>query len=157
MELGTIIMIIAVIVVVIIIIIFYFYNSSIDKTHSLTYNKNTFYTSKTPIVNSSDGKQFIYYATPTEVNEFDTITQKSKTLFKINAKGLAFYKELLVLDDKNILYTYDGNELKSYATGVVNIYDTIGGFFIEISGSTNYTNSLTPANGNYGLIQYIVK
>ena len=159
MKLTTLLLIIAAIVLIVIIVVWIVVPSvSSSVIHTLIYDEKTLHTSGSPIIATSNKADEILYATSKGIVSYNVETEETKLLNDTIAKGLAFDgKNYLALDANNLLYVLDSEgKPQHYQAGVNAIYDTLDGFYIQIGDVKSSTGDITPANGDYGIIQFKV-
>jgi len=144
-------------VVVIILVVYWFHTTSVSTTHSLAFNNQVIYASTKPIESTSDGVATIFYATPTGIYAFDTKTKETSLYSPLLAKGLAFSKNLLVLDTEGNFFNFGVSKVDPVSESVTMLYSTVTGFAINAGQGLSYNGGKSnDAKGNFGLVQYTV-
>ena len=146
-------------VVTLIVVIVIWYNSSSSATtnHSIVYNTKTIFSSANVIPNTSDSNTLIYYGASNGIYSYNIDTGAITLVSSIVPTGLAYSNGLIVLDKSGNLYNFGVSTSVPISTDVTALVSVIGGYSFTIGGQTFYNGTdTTPANGNYGLVQYTV-
>lgn len=156
----------AIIVISIIVVIFVIYafgsNTGI-LSHSISFGGKKLFSSDNPIIASSDTINTILYATPKGVVLYNTDAGTSSVINATIAVGLAYDADndnFIVLNADTTLSKLERDGTLTFLQkGGLILYDLVDGYYLKTNSDIIYSTTsgdLTPANGNYGLIQLIV-
>lgn len=149
--------VIAIIMIVIIVVWFFGGSGSAPSQHSIFYAGQPITFSATPIPNTSDGIQTIFYAMPTGIYTFDKKDKNTALYSDLQATGLAYSGGLLAIDADGNLYNFAVSSTEPVEKGFTGLYSTDKGFAFNRGNGWEYRGSQVPANGNFGMVQYTVK
>ena len=145
------------ITIIVVVVIWYNHSSSSTTNHSIVYNTKTIYSSANVIPNTSDGISLIYYGTSVGIYSYNVETTAVALVSSLVTKGLAYSGGLIVLDNSGNLYNFSISTTVPIADQVTALTSIVGGYSFTQGGQTIYNGTgTTPANGNYGIIQYTV-